>query len=63
MQRRKKLLAQFDKGKKAAPEKTDASKAEKFKNMVKIYSIFQDEHSIPLTELEKRLETSAQNGL
>ncbi|CAD8085019.1 unnamed protein product [Paramecium sonneborni] len=55
MKRRKKLMQQFEKGKKKAPEKTDASKAEKFKNM--------DEHSIPLTELEKRLETSVKNGL
>lgn len=34
----------------------DANKAEKFKNMVYMYNIyFQDEHRIPLNELEERL--------
>lgn len=28
-----------------------------------LIDLFKDEHSIPLTELEKRLETSAKNGL
>ncbi|CAD8189747.1 unnamed protein product [Paramecium pentaurelia] len=53
MQRRKRLLKQNEKG--VQNEKVDTSKAEKFKNM--------DEHSIPLTELEQRLQTSLINGL